>query len=107
MLHRDLAWQVSDRVLHFHERPLVMGVVNVTPDSFSDGGHYLSPDAALEHGLRLADQGADILDIGGESSRPGATPVSVTDELARVVPSSNCAVAPRASAASAEKLRSE
>lgn len=67
-------------------RPLVMGVVNVTPDSFSDGGHYLDPKAAIDHGLRLLDEGADILDVGGESTRPGAAPVPVEDERARVLP---------------------
>ena len=63
-----------------------MGVVNVTPDSFSDGGAFLDRDAAVRHGLRLAFEGADLLDIGGESTRPGADPVSERDELARVIP---------------------
>jgi dihydropteroate synthase len=67
-------------------RPLVMGIVNVTPDSFSDGGRFATTDAAIEHGLRLAAEGADLLDIGGESSRPGSKPVSLDEELARVVP---------------------
>ena len=67
-------------------RPLVMGVVNVTPDSFSDGGRFLAPDAAIEHALRLIAEGADIVDVGGESSRPGAAPVGVEEETARVVP---------------------
>jgi dihydropteroate synthase len=67
-------------------RPLVMGVVNVTPDSFSDGGRFLNPDSAIAHARRLADDGADIIDIGGESSRPGALPVSVQQELDRVLP---------------------
>lgn len=66
--------------------PLVMGVVNVTPDSFSDGGRFLGHDAALAHARRLIADGADILDIGGESTRPGAEPVSEADEIARVVP---------------------
>ena len=66
--------------------PLVMGVVNVTPDSFSDGGRHLAPWNALAHARRLIAQGADILDIGGESTRPGAEPVSEAEELARVVP---------------------
>jgi dihydropteroate synthase len=65
---------------------LVMGVVNVTPDSFSDGGSFFDPDAAVEHGLRLAAQGAEILDIGGESTRPGAEPVAEAEELRRVIP---------------------
>ncbi|MEN3951586.1 dihydropteroate synthase [Iodidimonas sp. SYSU 1G8] len=67
-------------------RPLVMGVLNVTPDSFSDGGRYLSVDAALVQARRLIGEGADILDVGGESTRPGAEPVPVDEELRRVVP---------------------
>lgn len=67
-------------------RPHVMGIVNVTPDSFSDGGKYESAEKAVEHALQLVAEGADILDIGGESTRPGAMPVSLEDELERVVP---------------------
>ncbi|MEL7485852.1 MAG: dihydropteroate synthase [Pseudomonadota bacterium] len=67
-------------------RPQIMGVVNVTPDSFSDGGRYLSPAAALDHARALIDAGADILDIGGESTRPGADVVPVEEEMDRVVP---------------------
>jgi dihydropteroate synthase len=66
--------------------PRLMGVVNVTPDSFSDGGRWSTPDAAIAHGLELLDEGADILDIGGESTRPGATRPVVEEELGRVVP---------------------
>lgn len=68
------------------ERTLVMGVVNVTPDSFSDGGRFLDPDRAIEHALELARQGADWVDIGGESTRPGSKPVSAEEELSRVLP---------------------
>jgi len=68
------------------EKPLIMGVLNVTPDSFSDGGCFLSSDKASEHALTLIEQGADILDVGGESSRPGSLPVSVDVELSRVIP---------------------
>ena len=68
------------------DRPRVMGIVNVTPDSFSDGGAHDNVDAAVAHGLRLAAEGADILDVGGESTRPGAEPVGVEEELQRVVP---------------------
>jgi dihydropteroate synthase len=68
------------------ERPLDMGVLTVTPDSFSDGGLYLSPDAAVAHGRALAAAGADIIDVGGESTRPGAQSVSLDEEAARVVP---------------------
>ncbi len=67
-------------------RTLVMGIVNVTPDSFSDGGLWFDPAAAIAHGEQLAREGADILDIGGESTRPNATPVSIDDEIARVIP---------------------
>jgi len=63
-----------------------MGIVNVTPDSFSDGGEFLDPDAAVEHGLQLADEGAAVLDVGGASTRPGADPVPLDQELARAVP---------------------
>jgi dihydropteroate synthase len=66
--------------------PVVMGVVNVTPDSFSDGGAWLAPDAAIAHGRELVAQGASILDVGGESTRPGADPVSASEELRRVLP---------------------
>src|SRR3954465_8925089 len=66
--------------------PLVMGVVNVTPDSFSDGGLYFSADAAVAHGEQLLNEGAGVLDVGGESTRPGAEPVSLDEELRRVVP---------------------
>ncbi len=68
------------------DQPLIMGIVNVTPDSFSDGGKYLNSACAIEHGLRLLEEGADILDIGGESTRPGSAPVSVEEEIARVIP---------------------
>ena len=63
-----------------------MGIVNVTPDSFSDGGKFSSTNLAVEHALKLAEEGADILDIGGESTRPNATPVSLQEELDRVIP---------------------
>ncbi len=66
--------------------PLVMGVLNVTPDSFSDGGRFLDPDRAVAHGLALVDEGADVVDVGGESTRPGATPVHEAEERRRVVP---------------------
>jgi len=67
-------------------RPHVMGIVNATPDSFSDGGKFASTQKAVEHALKLAEEGADILDIGGESTRPGATPVALDEELSRVIP---------------------
>jgi dihydropteroate synthase len=67
-------------------RPAVMGVVNVTPDSFSDGGRFLDAGAAVAHGLQLAEAGADLLDVGGESTRPGAVPVAVDEERRRILP---------------------
>jgi dihydropteroate synthase len=72
--------------LVLNTRPRVMGIVNVTPDSFSDGGRFLAPGAALDQARRLIDEGADILDIGGESTRPGARPVPAAEEIARVAP---------------------
>ena len=75
----------AGRVLKL-DRTRVMGIANVTPDSFSDGGAHASTDAAVAHGLALAAQGADILDVGGESTRPGAAPVPLEEELRRVVP---------------------
>jgi len=68
------------------DRPRIAGIINVTPDSFSDGGQHLATAAAIAHGLRLVEEGADLLDVGGESTRPGAESVSVEDEIARVVP---------------------
>ena len=79
-------WKLRDRTLTPGRPALVMGIVNVTPDSFSDGGRFFDPAIAVAHGLDLVRQGADLLDVGGESSRPGATPISAEDELARVVP---------------------
>src|SRR5260370_25326360 len=79
-------WHLRDRVLDLGHPPLVMGIVNVTPDSFSDGGLYATTDAAVAHGLELVRQGADILDVGGESTRPGAAVVPLDEELRRVVP---------------------
>jgi len=79
-------WHCGERVLTFAERPLIMGVLNVTPDSFSDGGRYADPDAAVAHGLRLAEEGADIIDVGGESTRPGAAEVPEAEERRRVEP---------------------
>jgi dihydropteroate synthase len=76
-------WNLGSRVLELGKRTLIMGVVNVTPDSFSDGGVYFDRDRAVEHGLRLLDEGADIVDVGGESTRPGARVLAVKPALAR------------------------
>jgi dihydropteroate synthase len=79
-------WQLRDRTLTPGAPPLILGIVNVTPDSFSDGGQYLNTDAAVVQALRLVEQGADLLDIGGESTRPGSQPVELEEELSRVLP---------------------
>lgn len=79
-------WQTSKRKIPFRERALVMGILNVTPDSFSDGGEFFSIENALERAARLVDEGADIIDIGGESTRPSSDRVSVEEEIRRVVP---------------------
>jgi len=79
-------WRVGERVFDCSERTLVVGILNVTPDSFSDGGRYLDPATAIAHATRMVDDGADILDVGGESTRPGSTPVSADEELERVHP---------------------
>jgi dihydropteroate synthase len=68
------------------DRPALMGIVNVTPDSFSDGGRYFDPQAAVEHALSLVEEGADVIDVGGESTRPGSEPVAEDEELRRVMP---------------------
>ncbi len=78
--------RIGGRKVRLGERTLIMGVVNVTPDSFSDGGLYRKPQDAVEHGLLLARQGADWIDVGGESTRPGSKPVSAEEELRRVLP---------------------
>src|SRR5688572_630035 len=83
---RATSWRIRTRTLSFGKRPLVMGIVNVTPDSFSDGGQFFDANRAIEHGLRLADEGADLLDVGGESTRPYSEPVDEAEELRRVVP---------------------
>lgn len=82
---RSIPWKIGNKVLPC-KTPLIMGIVNVTPDSFFDGGKHNKPDAAYEHALMLLEQGAEILDIGGESSRPGSAPVSLQEELDRVCP---------------------
>jgi dihydropteroate synthase len=86
-MRKHFQWDLGTRKLSLGQRTLLMGIVNVTPDSFSDGGMYLGTERAIEHALRLLDDGADILDIGGESTRPGAAAtVSAQQEFARVLP---------------------
>ncbi len=82
---RQLPWRCGQTTYQLGGFPLIMGIVNVTPDSFSDGGNFLERNAAVDHALQLVEDGADILDIGGESTRPGAEPVSLEEELRRVV----------------------
>lgn len=79
-------WKIKDRLLKFHHKTLIMGVLNVTPDSFSDGGSYPTVASAVERALEMERQGADIIDIGGESTRPNYTPVGVQEEIERVLP---------------------
>lgn len=79
-------WKFPGYSRELGDLPLLMGILNTTPDSFSDGGQHATVDLAVEHGLRLVEDGADILDIGGESTRPGAEPVSLAEELRRVLP---------------------
>lgn len=79
-------WAVGDALWQLGDFPKLMGIVNVTPDSFSDGGKWVTQQAAIDHALQLVEEGADILDIGGESTRPGSDFVSVSEELNRVIP---------------------
>lgn len=81
-----MIWRIGSRTLDLTHRGLIMGILNVTPDSFSDGGRFSDPSRAVEHALAMVADGADILDIGGESTRPGAEPVSEGEELRRVLP---------------------
>src|SRR5258708_39221860 len=83
---RATQWQLRPRTIKFPRRPLIMGIVNVTPDSFSDGGQFFDTAAAVTRALQLVADGADILDIGGESARPYADPVTAAAELRPVVP---------------------
>src|ERR1051325_11886108 len=79
-------WKLARRSLRYGERTLLMGVLNVTPDSFSDGGKFFSPDDAVAHAEQMIAEGADIIDVGGESTRPGSEFVSEEEELRRVIP---------------------
>ena len=79
-------WKIGDRVLDLSHHGVIMGVLNVTPDSFSDGGEHFEPQKAVEHALAMVEGGAGIIDVGGESTRPRAEPVSLEEELRRVVP---------------------
>src|SRR5207247_6891107 len=83
---RERIWKIGERVFNVSRRGLIMGVLNDTPDSFSDGGNFFAPEKAIEHGVQMAAEGADIIDVGGESTRPGAEPIAADEELRRVIP---------------------
>ena len=83
---RERIWKIGKRVFNVSRQGLIMGVLNVTPDSFSDGGNFFAPEGAIEHGVKMASEGADIIDVGGESTRPGAEPIAAAEELRRVIP---------------------
>jgi dihydropteroate synthase len=83
---RERVWKIGDRVFDVARHGLIMGVLNVTPDSFSDGGEFLAADKATERGVQMAAEGAHIIDVGGESTRPGSQSVTVDEELHRVIP---------------------
>src|SRR5436305_4313468 len=83
---RERIWKIGKRAFDVSRHGLIMGVLNVTPDSFSDGGEFLTADKATERGLQMAVEGAHIIDIGGESTRPGSEPVTADEELRRVIP---------------------
>jgi len=83
---RERTWKIGERVFDVSRHGLIMGVLNVTPDSFSDGGEFLAADKATARGLQMAAEGAHIIDIGGESTRPGSEPVILEEELRRVIP---------------------
>jgi dihydropteroate synthase len=86
MVRKRYEWKLRSRTLQLGDRTLIMGVLNVTPDSFSDGGKYLDPDRAFARAIELEEQGADIVDIGAESTRPGSQRISQAEELRRLVP---------------------
>jgi dihydropteroate synthase len=79
-------WKIGDDTLDLSKKGIAMGVLNITPNSFSDGGEFFDAEAATERGIQMANEGADLIDIGGESTRPGAEPVSTKEELRRVIP---------------------
>lgn len=81
-----MIWQIADRAIDLSRHSIIMGVLNVTPDSFSDGGQFSTTEKAIEHGAHMAAEGAQIIDVGGESTRPGAESVSADEELSRVLP---------------------
>jgi dihydropteroate synthase len=85
-INHSMVWRVGEREIDLAERGLIMGILNITPDSFSDGGQWMDPEKAAAHAFEMEAEGASIIDIGGESTRPGAAAVSTENELARVIP---------------------
>src|SRR5271169_5576518 len=85
-MRKPFVWKLKTRELQLGERTLIMGVLNVTPDSFSDGGKYMDPDRAFARAVEIEEQGADIIDIGAESTKPGSARISEAEELRRLVP---------------------
>src|ERR1700720_3035369 len=79
-------WKIGDTIVDLSKRGMIMGVLNVTPDSFSDGREFFKAEAAVTRGIQIASEGADVIDVGGESTRPGADPVPLKEELKRVIP---------------------
>src|ERR1700681_1198516 len=86
MARKHFEWKVRDRLIQLGERTLIIGVLNVTPDSFSDGGKYSDPDRAFARAVEMEEEGADLIDIGAESTRPGSVRISEAEELRRLVP---------------------
>jgi len=86
MTRKPFLWKLKDRELHLGERTLIMGVLNVTPDSFSDGGKHLDPDRAFARAIELEEQGADVIDVGAESTKPGSARISAAEEIRRLIP---------------------
>src|SRR5712671_3946746 len=86
MSRKHFEWKLRERSFQLGERTLIVGILNVTPDSFSDGGKYLDPDRAFARAVELEEEGADVIDIGAESTRPGSARISEAEELRRLVP---------------------
>lgn len=86
MPRKRFVWKLKEREIHLGDRTLIVGILNVTPDSFSDGGKYADPDAAFARALEMEEQGADVIDIGAESTRPGAARISEAEEKRRLIP---------------------
>src|ERR1700760_2851655 len=86
MQRKRFEWKLRDKMLSLGDRTLIMGVLNVTPDSFSDGGKFADPDRAFAHAIQMEEDGADIIDIGAESTRPGSSRISEAEELRRLIP---------------------